>query len=86
MGFGSILIGIFPKMGINLKQSGIGTEYNVNAREYLSICFFLSLFAFITISFLISGLMLLVGAQNPILGGTILIGDTEVSRDIIKTG
>jgi len=83
MGFGSILIGIFPKMGINLKQSGIGTEYNVNAREYLSICFFLSLFAFITISFLISGLMLLVGAQNPILGGTILIGDTEVSRDII---
>jgi len=83
MSFGSILLGVFPKMGINLKQSGIATEYDVNAREYLSICFFLSLFAFITVSLIIFGLMLLIGAQNPILGGTILIGNTEVNRDVM---
>ncbi len=83
MSFGGILLGIFPNMGIKLKQSGIATEYNVNAREYLSICFFLAMFAFMGVSLVISGLMLLSSTQNSILGGTISVGDAEISSDVI---
>jgi pilus assembly protein TadC len=83
MGAGNMLLGIFPKMSINLKQSGIAKDYNINAREYLSICLFLASFAFIAVAFTISGMMLLTGAQNSILGGEITIDNTKISRDIL---
>jgi pilus assembly protein TadC len=80
---GGLLLGVIPTMGIKLKQSGIATEYRITAREYLSICFFLFVLAFVGVSVVISGLLLMVGSKNPILGGKILIGSAEFSKDLI---
>ncbi len=83
MSFGNMLLGVFPNIGINIKQSGISTEYNLTAREYLSICFFLSSFASIGVSLIVSGLMLSMTSKNSILGGMISLGNTKVSMDVM---
>jgi pilus assembly protein TadC len=78
MSFGSLLLGVFPKMGVALKQSGIATDYNVNAREYMAICFFLSLVAFIGIGAVVSGVMMMTAGKNAIIAGTIALGDAKI--------
>ena len=42
IGVGDIISKISPSTGVSIKQSGIAAEYDVTAREYLSICFFIS--------------------------------------------
>ena len=83
MSVGSILLSVFPKMGVSLKQSGIATEYNVNAREYLSMWFFILLVSFICVSVVVSGLMLIGGGKNAILAGKIALGDTKLPMDVL---
>lgn len=83
IGFGDLFLSVFPKMAVNLKQSGIATEYNVNAREYMSICLFLFLTTFFVVSLTLSVLMLVVGAKNPVLGGEIVLGETKIPKDIL---
>ena len=39
---GDVLAKISPMIAIQLKQSGLDKDYNVTAREYLAICFFVS--------------------------------------------
>ncbi|HEX55322.1 MAG: hypothetical protein DRO90_00095 [Candidatus Altiarchaeales archaeon] len=81
--FGSFLAGMFPKIEVNLKQSGIATDYNVNAREYMAICIFVSSFTFITIFFSLSGLLLVAGGRNPIIKGSIELGEISLPMDIL---
>jgi pilus assembly protein TadC len=83
MSVGSILLNVFPKMGVSLKQSGIATEYNVNAREYMSMCFFILFLSVVCVSVIVSGLMLVGGGKNAIIGGKLILGDSKLPMDII---
>jgi len=40
---GDILSKVSPYIAIHLKQSGIDKDYNISAREYLAVCFFIAL-------------------------------------------
>ncbi len=83
MSLGSLLLGIFPKTTVNFKQSGILSEYNLNAREYLSVCIFVFMFSFIVVSVSVSALLLVVGSANPILGDELIIGTTTLPMDVL---
>ena len=74
---------MFPKISVNLKQSEISSRYNVNAREYMSICLFVSLFTFLSISIGISALMIMGGSRNQLVGGSINIGNASISTNTI---
>lgn len=83
MSFGSLLLGAFPKMSIALKQSGITTEYNINAREYMAVCLFMFFLAFFVITAVISGLMTLIPANNHILAGSLTLGEIKLPMDVL---
>ncbi len=83
MGVGSLLLRIFPKSAVNLKQSGIELEYNVKPREFLSMCFFLFVCCFIVVSGLVSGFFLTFGGKNPIIKGEIALGGNAFPMDML---
>jgi len=55
-------------MELILKQSGVSEDYDLNARGYLSICFFLSLSSFILTTLLVSSAIHYGGGDNIMLG------------------
>lgn len=65
---GDILMRLSPHMAMNLRLSGIGDRYNVSAREYLSICFLLSLTFSVISTIVISFALYIGGSKNIILG------------------
>ncbi|MEA3255654.1 MAG: type II secretion system F family protein [Candidatus Altiarchaeota archaeon] len=73
---GDILTKISPGTALHLKQSDIDEKYNISAREYLAVCFFISL-SFAILSFSTITLILSFGTKEfiglaPIIG--IVIG------------
>lgn len=72
IGFGSILAGIFPATAMNLKISGMGDKYDINAREYLSLYIFVSSMLFVFISSTFAFIFYSIGGEllflAPILG------------------
>jgi len=68
---GDLLLRVSPYTALHLKQSGIDEEYNITAREYLAICFFISSTLFI-ISSLILTFILSLGTKEFLSFGPII--------------
>lgn len=68
---GDLLSRVSPYTALHLKQSGIDEEYNITAREYLAICFFISSALFI-ISSLILTFILSLGTKEFLSFGPII--------------
>lgn len=75
IGIGDILSKTSPYMELILKQSGVAEKYQINARGYLSIAFFMSLVSFLITSVLLSAIFYSVGEGNyaigPIIGAVV---------------
>lgn len=67
-GVGDLLSKTSPYMELVLKQSGIADDYQINARGYLSVCFFMAVSSFVVLSAVISGILYLGGGENIIIG------------------
>lgn len=68
---GDLLSRVSPYTSLHLKQSGMDKEYNVTAREYLAVCFFLAsgagVFALILITYILS-----IGDRKFMMAGPVI--------------
>jgi archaeal flagellar protein FlaJ len=73
IGVGAILIHVFPNMKNTVEQSGIREEYNINAREYLAFCAFVSVLMLFGLGLPITVLLYVGKAKDlflgPLMGG-----------------
>lgn len=72
IGVGSLLSRVSPHTTLYLQQSDIDEKYNINAREYLTVCFFISMVSSILLSIILA-LILSIGTGEfltyvPIIG------------------
>ncbi|MFH0860472.1 MAG: type II secretion system F family protein [Candidatus Altiarchaeota archaeon] len=65
---GDVLSKTSPYMELLLKQSGVAEEYQINARGYLSVAFFMSLVVFIAFSSAIIAVFHAAGNPNYVIG------------------
>ncbi len=68
IGVGSVLIHMFPYMKDAVEQSGIREEYDINPREYLAFCFFVSAMMSSGLAALLAAVLSSGGAKEPLLG------------------
>lgn len=74
---GSALSKAFPYTDLMLKQAGIAKQYNINAREFMSICFLVTTTSFLAPTIFLHLLFKSGGQENPILSialGTLMGG------------
>ncbi len=71
IGVGSILTHVFPYMKAAVEQSGVREEYNITTREYLAFCFFVAMLMLLGFGGLITAVLVMGNAKNPILGPVI---------------
>jgi len=68
IGVGAILLHIFPHMKATVEQSGVREEYNIDSREYMAFCFFVSAMMFFGLSGLLTAVLMAGKAKMPMLG------------------
>jgi len=68
IGVGAVLMHVFPYMKNAVEQSGIREEYDINPREYLAFCFFVSALISCGLAVILAGALSFGKAQMPLLG------------------
>lgn len=71
IGVGDILLKLSPHTMVSVKQSGIADKYAITAREYVAVCFFLTLSLLFGSTVLIT-LVLFLGKSKALIIGPIL--------------
>ncbi|OYT54584.1 MAG: hypothetical protein B6U72_02160 [Candidatus Altiarchaeales archaeon ex4484_2] len=68
IGVGAVLSKVFSGIDLDLKKSGVLEHYAINAREYLSVCAFLSTALFFSVSGIMSLVFMTLEIEFDVLG------------------
>jgi flagellar protein FlaJ len=71
IGIGNVLSHLFPSIKLAVQQSGIREEYNITSREYMAVCFTVSMVITLFVGGLTTGIIILGEGKDPRVGALI---------------